>query len=77
MIHPLLTLLFDLILIGTASAVIAAMVAECLADREPAIGSTRPRARVARDGVYARQRTVAHQRRRAATREAGQTRRAP
>lgn len=76
MINPVLTLLFDLVLIGTACAVIAAMVVEHLDAREPAIGSARATGRVARSGMYARQRTAAHQRRRSASRQAAMARRA-
>ncbi len=36
--HPLLTALFDLVLIGTAVCVIAALIAEHVANREPAVG---------------------------------------
>jgi len=41
--HPLLTALFDLFLIGTAVCVIAALVAEHIASREPAVGGARRR----------------------------------
>ncbi|MCC6387159.1 MAG: hypothetical protein IT302_07225 [Dehalococcoidia bacterium] len=42
MVNPLLTILFDLFLIGTAVAVCAAMVEEYLASREPVVrGSMR------------------------------------
>jgi len=57
MVNPLLTALFDLLLIGTAGSVVAAMVMEYLANREPAVGTTRVGARVARTGMYARSRT--------------------
>jgi hypothetical protein len=65
MVNPLLTVLFDLLLIGTAGSVVAAMVTEYLANREPAVGTTRARARVARTGMYARGRTPVHARRHA------------
>lgn len=38
MVHPLLTFLFDLLLIGTALSVIAAMTIEYLASKEPSVG---------------------------------------
>ena len=42
MVNPLLTILFDLFLIGTAVAICAAMVEEYLASREPVVrGSMR------------------------------------
>ena len=76
MIHPVVSFLFDLMLLGTAASVIAAMVAEYLGERESAVGSTRVHAPVARHGMYARQRSLAHQRRRAMSRSAGLARRA-
>ena len=41
MVNPVLTILFDLVLIGTALGLIAAMAAEYLASREPHVGSER------------------------------------
>ncbi|MFN8508838.1 MAG: hypothetical protein U0547_14905 [Dehalococcoidia bacterium] len=42
MVNPLLTILFDLFIVGTAIAVCAAMVEEYLASREPVVrGSMR------------------------------------
>ncbi len=41
MVNPLLTILFDLFLIGSALAVTVGMAAEYLVAREPHIGSTR------------------------------------
>jgi hypothetical protein len=38
MVNPLLTILFDIFLIGSALAVSAGMVAEYLATREPQVG---------------------------------------
>jgi hypothetical protein len=38
MVNPLLTILFDIFLIGSALAVTAGMVAEYLANREPHVG---------------------------------------
>lgn len=63
MANSLLTVLFDLLLIGTAGSVIAAMGMEYLAQREPAVGTTRVGARVARTGMYARSRASTHSRR--------------
>lgn len=40
MINPVLTLLFDLFLVGSASTIIAGMVQEYLASRTVSIGST-------------------------------------
>lgn len=40
MIHPVLTILFDLFIIGSALAVGSAMVVEYLQSREPRIGTT-------------------------------------
>jgi hypothetical protein len=44
MTNPLLTVAFDLMLIGTAVCVIAAMVAEQRTSREPAVGKRLRRA---------------------------------
>lgn len=63
MVNPLLTLLFDLLLIGTAGSVVAAMVTEYLANRQPAVGTTRVGGRVARTGTYARPRASTRGRR--------------
>lgn len=41
MIHPLLTLMFDLFLVGSAISILAAMTAEYIANRDPAVGHTR------------------------------------
>ena len=57
MINPVLTILFDLFLIGTAVAVTASMVGEYLASREASVGTTRPR-RVARPAPVRRGATV-------------------
>jgi hypothetical protein len=38
MVNPVLTLLFDLFLVGSAVAIIAAMVQEYLASRRPSVG---------------------------------------
>ena len=38
MIHPLLTLMFDLFLIGSAGSILAAMVGEYFVNRGPAVG---------------------------------------
>ena len=43
MVHPVLTVLFDLFLIGSALAVIAAMVSEYVRSRTPSVGSRPPR----------------------------------
>jgi hypothetical protein len=51
MVHPVLTLLFDLLLIGAAGLVIAAMAQEYLVHREPCVGSTRRRATARNVGV--------------------------
>ena len=51
MVNPLLTVLFDLFLVGAAIAIIAAMVDEYFSSRTPAIGrrsrQATPQARVA------------------------------
>jgi hypothetical protein len=41
MVNPLLTILFDLFIIGSAFAVSAAMAVEYFASREPQVGSKR------------------------------------
>ena len=41
MLHPLLTFLFDVLLIGTAGLVVCAMVHEYLTHRVPSVGSAR------------------------------------
>ena len=41
MVHPILTILFDLFIIGSAVTISAGMVAEYLASREPQVGTTR------------------------------------
>lgn len=41
MVNPVLTIIFDLFLIGSALALVSAMVAEYLASREPHVGSVR------------------------------------
>jgi len=39
MVNPVITLLFDLFLIGAAAGIIASMVAEYLASRRPSVGA--------------------------------------
>lgn len=41
MVNPVLTIIFDLVLIGTALGLISAMVAEYFVSREPHVGSER------------------------------------
>jgi hypothetical protein len=41
MVHPILTFLFDLFIIGSAVTISAGMVAEYIASREPQIGTNR------------------------------------
>ncbi len=41
MINPVLTILFDLFIVGSALAIIASLVAEQWAMREPAVGRVR------------------------------------
>jgi hypothetical protein len=41
MIHPLLTFIFDVFLIGSAVSIMAAMASEHAANRGPAVGRTR------------------------------------
>lgn len=41
MVHPVLTILFDLFIIGSAATVASAMVVEYLQSREPQIGTSR------------------------------------
>ena len=70
MINPVLTILFDLFLIGSALAVTAGMAAEYLVTREPHIGTSRPSRKVMPAGQMGRRdiihRSPATQRRRAA-----------
>jgi len=46
MVNPVLTILFDLFLIGGAAAIIAGMAAEAVAARRPGVGASRPARRV-------------------------------
>jgi hypothetical protein len=68
MVNPLLTILFDIFLVGSALAVSAAMATEYLMAREPQVGTSRPQRPVATRTV--RRRATVHrmpaQRRRAA-----------
>ena len=41
MVNPLLTIIFDLFLVGSAITIVAAMVQEYLESRTPSIGGTR------------------------------------
>ena len=41
MVHPILTVLFDLFIIGSALTIGSAMVAEYLVAREPRVGTSR------------------------------------
>jgi len=66
MVNPVLTIIFDLVLVGGALAIASAMATEYLMCREPHVGSTRP-ARAARARPAYR--------RRAETREPGMARR--
>jgi hypothetical protein len=43
MVNPVLTILFDLFLVGSALAIAAAMAAEYLVTREPHVGTSRPK----------------------------------
>jgi hypothetical protein len=45
MVNPVLTILVDLVLIGSALGILSAMVTEALADRRPAVGLRRPASR--------------------------------
>ncbi len=69
MVNPVLTILFDLFLIGSALLVTAGMTAEYLVSREPHIGSNHPSRKVTPAGQVGR-REIVHrvpaQRRRAA-----------
>jgi hypothetical protein len=69
MVNPLLTILFDLFLIGSALAVTAGIAAEYLVTREPHVGTTRRPRRVS-PAPHARRRATVHrfpaERRRAA-----------
>lgn len=49
MVHPVLTVLFDVFLIGSASAILAAMAFEASANRRAAIGRPRVRALARRE----------------------------
>ncbi len=40
MVNPVITVLFDLFLIGSAAGIIAGMVAEYLGSRRPSVGAT-------------------------------------
>jgi hypothetical protein len=42
MANPLLTVLFNLFLVGSALAIVAAMIQEYLESRVPSVGSDRP-----------------------------------
>ncbi|MEO8539172.1 MAG: hypothetical protein ABI577_05480 [bacterium] len=68
MVHPILTIFFDLFIIGAALTISSAMVAEFLASREPQVGTTRKYQ--PRPQLQARRRATMHrlpaQRRRAA-----------
>lgn len=55
MVNPVLTIIFDLFLIGSALALISAMATEYLVSREPHVGSTRA-ARVPRQRPAQRRR---------------------
>ena len=43
MVNPVLTILFDLFLVGSALAIAAAMATEYLVTREPHVGTSRPK----------------------------------
>lgn len=55
MVNPVLTILFDLFLIGSALALISAMTTEYLVSRQPHVGSARA-ARLTRPRTPARRR---------------------
>lgn len=66
MVNPLLTILLDLFIIGSAVSISAAMLAEYLGSREPQVGTTRkyqPKAQPRRRATMHR---IPAQRRRAA-----------
>ena len=68
MVNPLLTILFDLFLVGSALAITAAMAAEYFVSREPHVGTSRSRP-VANRQIVRRRTTLQRmpaQRRRAA-----------
>lgn len=56
MVHPLLTIIFDLFLIGSAGAIVTAMAMEYRASRGVTVGATRSayRARHGRTAMVAR-----------------------
>jgi hypothetical protein len=58
MVNPLLTILFDIFLVGSAVAVSAAMATEYFIAREPHVGRTRPQRPVATRTV--RRRATVH-----------------
>lgn len=59
MVNPVLTVLFDLFLVGSACALIGALAAEqWAASREPAIGRHKPAARLAKSAEARRVRTL-------------------
>lgn len=57
MVNPVLTIIFDLFLIGSALALISAMATEYFVSREPYVGSTRA-ARVPRQRPTHRRRAA-------------------
>ena len=59
MVNPILTLIFDLFLIGSAISVVAAMVVEYRTGRSPAIGRSQSahRSRVTRDSAVVARRS--------------------
>lgn len=68
MVNPVLTLIFDLFLIGSAISVVAAMVVEYRTGRSPAIGRAQSayRSRVTRDSAVVARRSRRASRLRAA-----------
>lgn len=68
MVNPLLTIVFDLFLIGSAASVVTAMIFEYRANRGPAIGGAQSayRARVTRNSAIVTRRARRSARLRAA-----------
>ncbi|MEP6870477.1 MAG: hypothetical protein ABI939_01370 [Anaerolineaceae bacterium] len=68
MVNPVLTVIFDLFLIGSAASVVSAMVLEYRANRGPAIGNAKSayRARVTRSSAIVTRRARRSARLRAA-----------
>lgn len=65
MVNPLLTVIFDLFLIGSALAIVAAMVGEAITNRPPSVGRAGARSRQSTAQVAFRSRHLGDRRSRA------------